>query len=183
VATVTVTPPADTVVRGDSAPFFATLRGARGDTLFGRPVVWSVSDSSVARIEAAFGQSAIVRAVGRGSALITATSEGKSGVAQLIVRDSSPPPPPADSVATVTVTPASDTVVAGDSASFFATLRDAQGTILSGRPVTWMVSDSSVARIEGTFGSTVIIRAQRAGSSLVTATSEGKSGSGSVIVP
>ncbi len=142
-----------------------------------------MSDSSVARIEGAFGQTVIVRAQRQGFALVTATSEGRSGTAHLVVTDSSPPPPPpGDSVATVTVTPARDTVVAGDSASFFADLRDAHGNPLSGRAVSWTVSDSSVARIEGAFGQTVVIRAVSAGFSLVTATSEGKSGSGSVLV-
>jgi len=183
VATVTVTPSADTVAAGDSASFFADLRDAHGNPLSGRAVSWTVSDSSVARIEGAFGQTVIVRAQRQGFALVTATSEGRSGTAHLVVTDSSPPPPPpGDSVATVTVTPARDTVVAGDSASFFADLRDAHGNPLSGRAVSWTVSDSSVARIEGAFGQTVVIRAVSAGFSLVTATSEGKSGSGSVVV-
>src|SRR5438034_467402 len=94
-----------------------------------------------------------------------------------------PPPPPGDSVATVEVTPSADTVAAGDSASFFATLRDANGNVLSGRTVSWTVSDSSVARIEGAFGQTVIVRAVGAGFALVTASSEGRSGSGSILVP
>ena len=178
-----VTPSADTVAAGDSATFFATLRDARGNLLSGRPVSWSLSDSTVASIESAFGQTVIVRAQRPGSALVTATSEGKSGTAHLVVMDSTPPPPPNDSVATVSVTPDTAVVAAGDTATFFATLRDAQGNILSGRPVAWTLSDSLVARIEGAFGQTVVIRAVGSGSSLITATSEGKSGSGSVVVP
>ena len=182
VASVTVTPAADTVVRGDSAIFFALLRDARGDTLSGRPVTWSVSDSTVAHVEAAFGQTVVIRTSGAGFALITATSEGKSGSAQLSVTDSAPPPPPNDSVATVSVTPDTAVVAAGDTARFFATLRDAGGNILSGRPVAWSVSDSTVARVEAVAGESVVIRALRSGSSLVTAASEGKSGSGSLFV-
>ena len=182
VASVTVTPAADTVVRGDSAIFFALVRNARGDTLSGRTVTWSVSDSTVAHVQAAFGQTVVIRTSGAGFALITATSEGKSGSAQLIVSDSSPPPPPNDSVATVSVTPDTAVVAAGDTARFFATLRDARGNILSGRPVAWSVSDSTVARVEAVAGESVVIRALRSGSSLVTAASEGKSGSGSLFV-
>ncbi len=182
VASVTVTPAADTVVRGDSAIFFALLRDARGDTLSGRSVTWSVSDSTVAHVEAAFGQTVVIRTTGAGVALITATSEGKSGSAQLSVTDSAPPPPPNDSVATVSVTPDTAVVAAGDTARFFATLRDAGGNILSGRPVTWSVSDSTVASVEAVAGQSVVIRALRSGSSLVTAVSEGKSGSGSLFV-
>jgi uncharacterized protein YjdB len=121
-------------------------------------------------------------ALRRGATTLTARSHGKSGSAQLIVSDSTPPPP-GDSVATVTVTPSADTVAAGDTAGFFADLRDAQGNPLSGRPVSWTVSDSAVARIEGAFGQTVVIPAVRDGVALVTASSEGKSGSGGVVVP
>ena len=139
----------------------------------------------MARIEGAFGQSVILRALRRGTTTVTARSHGKSDTAHLVV-DSlpppPPPPPPGDSVATVEVTPSADTVAAGDSASFFATLRDANGNVLSGRTVSWTVSDSSVARIEGAFGQTAVIRAVGTGSALVTATSEGKSGSGSLVV-
>src|SRR2546429_648751 len=93
-------------------------------------------------------------------------------------------------VASLTVSPESATVAVGDSAGFFADLRDAAGTpardangnIRSGRAVSWTVSDSSVARIEGAFGQTVLVRAVGAGFALVTASSEGKSGSGSVLV-
>src|SRR3989449_8126680 len=142
-------------------------------------VRWSVADPTVARIEGEFGQSVILRALQRGSTTVTARSHGKSGTALLVVDSLPPPPPPGDSVATVEVTPSADTVAAGDSASFFATLRDANGNILSGRAVSWTVNDSSVARIEGAFGQTVLVRAVGAGFALVTASSEGKSGSGS----
>src|SRR5947208_535065 len=50
-----------------------------------RAVAWTVNDSSVARIEGAFGQTAVIRAVGTGSALVTATSEGKSGSGSILV--------------------------------------------------------------------------------------------------
>jgi uncharacterized protein YjdB len=182
VATVTVTPSTDTVVRGDSATFFALLRDSRGDTLSGRPVTWSVSDSTVAHVEASFGQSVVIRTARAGSTVVTATSEGRSGSAQLVVTDSSPPPPPNDSVATVSVTPDTAAVAAGDTATFFATLRDARGNILSGRLVAWSVSDSTVARVEAASGQSVVIRALRSGSSLVTAMSEGKRGSASLFV-
>jgi uncharacterized protein YjdB len=185
VASVTVSPESATVAVGDSAGFFADLRDAAGNPARDANVRWSVADPTVARIEGEFGQSVILRALRRGSTTVTARSHGKSGTALLVV-DSlppPPPPPPGDSVATVEVTPSADTVAAGDSASFFATLRDANGNILSGRAVSWTVSDSAVARIEGAFGQTVLVRAVGAGFALVTASSEGKSGSGSVVVP
>ncbi len=183
VASVSVSPDSVSVAAGDSVGFFADLRDAAGNPARDASVKWSVADPTVARIDGEFGQSLILRALRRGTTTVTARSHGKSGTAQLVVDSVPPPPPPGDSVATVEVTPAADTVAAGDSASFFATLRDAQGNILSGRAVSWRVSDSSVARIEGAFGQTVVIRAAGAGFALVTASSEGKSGSGSIFVP
>lgn len=184
VASVTVSPESATVVVGDSAGFFADLRDARGNPARNANVKWSVADPRVARIEGAFGQSVILRALGRGATTVTAKSHGKTGSALLVVSDSQPPPPPppGDSVATVTVTPDTIQVAAGDTANFFATLRDANGNILSGRPVAWSVSDSTVAQIEGAFGSSVVIRALRSGTSLITATSAGKSGAGTLFV-
>jgi len=176
VASVAVTPPADTLVEGDGAGFLATPRDAQGNPLGHRSVSWTVGDPSVAQIEQTSGQSAQVRALHRGTTTVTATSEGKTGSAQLVVI--APPP-----VASVTVAPSADTLVVGnDSASFYATLRDAAGNVLSGRAVTWSVSDSSVVRIEFGGGQWVAIRALKSGSAVLTATSEGKSGTASVVV-
>jgi uncharacterized protein YjdB len=94
VASVTVTPPSDTVAVGDSAGFFATLQDAQGSFISDGHVKWSVADPSVASIEGQFGQSLIVRALRSGVTEITARSHGKRGSAQLVVTDSVPPPPP-----------------------------------------------------------------------------------------
>src|SRR5437879_10394076 len=183
VASVRVSTESATVAVGESAGFFADLRDAAGTPARDANVRWSVADPTVARIEGEFGQSVILRALRRGSTTVTARSHGKSGTALLVVDSLPPPPPPGDSVATVEVTPSADTVAAGDSASFFAPLRDANVNVLSGPTLPGPAADSSVARIEGAFGQTVIVRAVGAGFALVTASSEGKSGSGSILVP
>src|SRR5207302_8970718 len=128
------------------------------------------------------GQSGSRGSARPGSTRGTARRSGKRGRAKLVVVDSLPPPPPADSVASVTVTPTADTVVRGDSAIFFALVRNARGDTLSGRTVTWSVSDSTVAHVQAAFGQTVVIRTSGAGFALITATSEGKSGSAQPIV-
>src|SRR2546421_11228284 len=94
VASVTVTPPGDTVAVRDSAGFFATLRDAQGNLVSDAHVKWSVADPTVARIEGEFGQSVILRALRPGSTLVTAKGQGKRGSAELVVTDSAPPPPP-----------------------------------------------------------------------------------------
>jgi uncharacterized protein YjdB len=86
VATVSVSPDTAVAAVGDTVPYFATLRDANGNILSGRVVTWSVSDSTVARVEGASSQSAVIRALAAGSAVVTATSEGKSGSGSLFVR-------------------------------------------------------------------------------------------------
>ena len=93
VAAVTVSPESATVTVGDSAGFFADLRDAAGSPARDANVKWSVADPTVARIEGAFGQSVILRALTRGATTVTATSHGKSGTALLVVDSVSPPPP------------------------------------------------------------------------------------------
>src|SRR5436305_13217400 len=51
----------------------------------------------------------------------------------------------ADSTAWLTVTPPADTVIVGDTVRFMAAGGDAQA-------VSWTVTDTTVARTEGTFG-------------------------------
>src|SRR3989442_100752 len=79
--------------------------------------------------------------------------------------------------------PGSARAVGVDRDRLAGTPRAASGNVPSGRAVLWPVSGSLVGRVEGGFGQTVGIRAVGTGSALVTATSEGKSGSGSILVP
>jgi hypothetical protein len=58
-----------------------------------------------------------------------------------------PPPPPTVPVATVTVTPSSDTVVIRAALQLTAVTRDSVGTTLTGRTVTWSVTDATLASV------------------------------------
>lgn len=83
VATVTVTP-ADTTVRvGNTVQLTATLRAANNSVLTGRTVTWASSDTTIARVDS----TGLVRGVAASNqfATITATSEGRSGSARVIV--------------------------------------------------------------------------------------------------
>lgn len=182
VASIVIFPPADTVAVGDSAGFFAQLLDRNGTPTTAR-VQWSVADPSVARIDGVFGQSVLMRALRVGSTTVTALSQGKRATAFLFVDTLPPPPPPPDSsVASVQVTPDSIIIVAGDTAEFLATLRDSAGNVIHGPAVSWTVSDSTIANFETLFGEAVILRGLRSGIVTVTASSQGKSGSGLLIV-
>ena len=169
VATVSVLPSSAGVLVGATAQLTATLRDSNGNTLTGRAVTWTTSNPSIATVSS----SGLVSGVAPGNVTITATSEGKSGTAQISVFAPAPTP-----VATVTVTPASSTLAAGATTQLTATLRDANGNTLTGRAVTWSSSNASVATVDGNGKVTAVAP----GTAIITATSEGKSGTAQVTV-
>ena len=81
-------------------------------------------------------------------------------------------------VATVTVTPASASVAIGAVQQFAAVLKDAGGTVLTGRAVSWSSSSLTIAGVSGTGLVTGLV----AGPATITASSEGQSGSATVTV-
>ena len=104
-----------------------------------------------------------------GTATITATSEGKSGSATVIVSNPVTAPAP---VATVTLSPTSGSLYLGDYGRFGVVLKDAAGNVLSNRVVTWSTSNPSVASV----GSDGLVTGVGVGTATITATSEGKIG-------
>jgi len=82
VQSVRVSPAQATLDVGGTQQFVATVKDADGNTLTDRTVTWSSSDNSVATVDASAG---VAKAVAAGTAMITATSEGKSGSATLTV--------------------------------------------------------------------------------------------------
>ncbi|HEX5385193.1 MAG TPA: Ig-like domain-containing protein [Gemmatimonadales bacterium] len=165
VATVTVTPNPASVQTGATVQLTATLKDADGNVLSGRTVTWSSNATSKATVST----SGLVTGVAVGSATITASSGGKSGSATVNVT--------AVPVATVTVSPNPASVNVGATVQLTATLKDANGNVLTGRAVTWSSNSANA-----TVSSTGVVTGQAAGSATITATSEGKSGSSAVIV-
>ncbi|HEX6808977.1 MAG TPA: Ig-like domain-containing protein, partial [Gemmatimonadaceae bacterium] len=166
VANVNVTPALDTLTLGQAVQLKAQPVDSAGNPLAGRTVTWAVSDSSVALVTSG-GR---VVSQGVGTATITATSEGQVGTATVVVI--------AVPVASVTVSPPNKTMTVGDTATFSATTKDAQGHVLTGRAIAWSSSNTAVATVD----STGLVTAVAAGSANITATSEGQSGSSAVTV-
>ena len=81
VATVTVYPGSVNAYVGDSLGFVAALKDSVGQPIYGRPIYWLTSDSTVL-VPYCCG---VFRAIKAGSATVTATSEGKSGTASVVV--------------------------------------------------------------------------------------------------
>jgi uncharacterized protein YjdB len=167
VASVVVTPPNVDATPGVRAQLSATTYDAAQNPLSGRAITWSTSNAAVATVDA----SGMMTAVSAGSATITATCEGKNGTATVTVTQAP--------VATVTVTPNPLTISVGQQTQLVATLKDAAANVLNGRSVTWSSSNTGVATVS-TQG---VLTGVAMGSTTITATSEGKSGTTSVTVP
>lgn len=169
---------------GQNAFLFAAVFDANGDSVVTDAVTWSSSDTSVARITLPVGrtqsQTATVTGVSVGTALITALQGTRSGVVAVSVGDTLPPS--LAPVASVELSPASQTLTVGDSAWVRAVLRDSAGAELSNRVVTWAISKANVLRIDGQFGHYLIFTAITADTVVVTGTSEGKSSAAVVAV-
>jgi uncharacterized protein YjdB len=129
-------------------------------------VTWQSSNNNVATVNSA----GVVTGVAVGSATITATSEGKSGTSALTVTQ-----PP---VSTVSVTPATVSLVVGETRQLIVTLKDSDGNVLTGRTVSWSSEDPGIV----TVNSNGLVTAKKRGTVDITATSEGKSDSATITV-
>jgi trimeric autotransporter adhesin len=134
-------------------------------------VIWSSTNTQVATVSAA-GQ---ITAVAPGQAEITATSGAISGRATLTVVAI-----PVGSVAIETLFPSVPLVFStiAEKQQFTVVLRGANGAPLSGRVVTWTSLNPNIVAINANGQATSVA----IGSTTITATSEGKSGSVEVIV-
>jgi uncharacterized protein YjdB len=172
VATVTLSPGNLAMPVGTTEQVLAILKDAAGQSISGRAITWSSSQPSVATVA-----NGIVTGVSVGSSIITATSEGKSGTMLVTVVASSG----SAAVATVTVSPDPTTVDVGYTTQLTATLKDANGQLLTGRTVTWTSSDPAAASVNASGVVTGIsFNANSAGNVTITATAEGKSGTSRV---
>jgi uncharacterized protein YjdB len=170
VASVVVSPSPVSVQVGGTAQMSAVTNDANGNPLSGRAVSWASSNTGVATVS----PTGVVSGVAAGTAQITATSEGKSGSSSATVSAAAPVP-----VGSVSVSPASTTLNIGGTKQLSATTRDANNNVLTGRVISWSSANSSIASVDPNSG---LVTAAAVGSTQITATSEGKSGSASITV-
>ncbi len=188
VASVTMVPALDTALGGDTmlviptAQLAAVLKDANGNVLSviqtGQTVDWTSSAPSVARV----GQNGKVRGLTLGSTTITAAIEGKSNSAAITV----------DSlliVATVHVTPATDSVRVDSTVTLTAWPLDAAGDTLTAAFTIWTSSDTALAKVSNADsttgvapGNTAQVTGSAAGTVTITAKIVGVSGTGSMKV-
>ena len=166
VATVRVLPDSADVVVNGTRTYTVELRDAGNNVLTGRAVLWSTANPSVATVT----QAGVVNAVGVGATTVRATSEGRLDDA--VVRVVNVP------VRAVLVSPDSAVVQAGNTTAFTAVTRDSIGGVLTGRVVTWSTGSPAIASVNGSG----VVTGVAAGTTTVTATSEGVSDNATVRV-
>jgi serine/threonine-protein kinase len=164
VASLSVTPPNLTLTIGRTQTLRLALLDARGNPLAERPATWTSSSPAVT-----VSSRGEVQAVSPGTAVVTATVEGRSASSTITV--------PQVPVANVRLSAPPGPLKPGESVQLTATAVDGAGERLEGRAVAWSSSDSEVATV--TDGRVV---ARRAGTADITATIEGRRGAVPVTV-
>lgn len=154
------------VLIGGSRPLQATPRTSTGITVPGKTVTWSSANNGIAQVDNA----GVVTGIATGVVSISAVVDGVTGRIEIDVR-----PVP---VAAVEVTAGVQTLEAGQSTQLQVVTRDSIGGVLTGRAVAWSSSNNGAA----TVSVTGLVTAVGAGSAIITATSEGKSGSTTLVI-
>ena len=165
VATVTVTPATASIIVGKSQQFTAVAKDSNGNIISGAIFTWSSDATSIATVNG----SGLATAVAQGTAHITATTSSVNGAATLIVN------PP---ISSVTVSPATATINAGQTQQFTAVAKDSHGNVISGVIFTWSSDATSIATVNSNGLATAVSQ----GTAHISALASGVTGSGTLKV-
>ncbi len=149
----------------DTQQLSATVRDQNGAIMNGASVTWVSSASNVASVS----PTGFVTAVADGSATITATTAGVSGMSFITVQQR---------VATVVVTPSTATIVPGGTLRFSPVARDARGNAVPGKSFEWSSSNEGVALVD----SEGLVTAINLGSVMISAAADAATGNADVDV-
>ena len=160
VSAVSVSLGSSSILMGNSTQATATAVDALGNPITGRTVAWNTSNPALATVSSL----GLVAAIAGGTVAITATIDGVVGSATLVVTQST--------IASVTVTPSTASLQTGQTTQATATVVDASGAAVTAPPA-WTSSAPAVA----TVSASGLITAVGPGTSTITASAGGKSGS------
>ena len=166
VVLVAVNPPSVTLPVGGTTRLTAVPKDGDGHSLTSTSVKWTSSDTSIALVS----DSGVVTARKPGRSSIKATAGGTDGSADVVVNQAP--------VASVRVALSVASLLVDQSTHATAQLRDANGTILTDRVVTWVSSNATLA----TVSDSGLVTGVAAGTVSISAMSEGVSGSSSLAV-
>lgn len=160
VASVSLSQASVTVRVGASVALSATARDGGGAQVGGRTVAWTSSNEAVARVSA----QGIVTGVGPGNATITATVDGRSAQAQVVVTPM---------IVSVRVTAPVSSIEPGQTAQLTAVALDPAGAAVPNTAFTWTSSNQAVA----TVSATGVVTAVAPGAVTITAVADDIAGS------
>lgn len=167
VARVVISPDAVTLQLSLTVQLRAIVTDSSGETL-ARPVSWSSANPQVAVVDS----NGLVWSRHTGRTTVTATSDGKSGSADITVTDST-------GLAYVSVSSPHEDLIVGSSITLTAVARDAAGDSLPGYVMTWASADTSIATVDSVTGK---VTGVSLGSALITAATSGANGGAYVSV-
>jgi hypothetical protein len=159
-ASMAMGPSPAVVVVGQSLQLTATVKDAQGAVLSGVTPTWTSSVAGTVAVSA----TGLASGVAAGAATITATTGAVSG--SLTVNVVAPSP------ASVSIGPSPAIVKVGQNLQLMATVKDAQGAVLSGVTLTWTSSDAATAGVSATG----LASGVNTGAATITASAGGTSG-------
>ncbi len=163
VASVEVSPSAQTIGLGSTLQLTAEVFDENGDAVAGAEFSWESSDAAVAAVDAG----GLVTGVAEGVATITASAGEASGSAVVTVMQP---------VASVEVSPSAETIGLGSTLQLTAEAFDENGEAVAGAEFSWESSDAAVATVDGSGLVTAV------GNGEVTITASAGEGEGSAVV-
>ena len=133
VASITVTPTADTIPVRRTGQLTAVPRDSAGNVLSGRTIAWTSSDPGRATVS----PSGLVSAHARGVVTITAAAESRVGTALVTLAP------------VLTIAPVYPSLFVTDTMHLVATLADADGNPLGGGIDAWTTGDPNIVIVSG----------------------------------
>jgi uncharacterized protein YjdB len=166
IASVTITKPG-TLRVGDVAPLRASVTPAAGGSASAKDLTWTSSNPRVVAIDAGRG---VMRAVGVGVAMISASAGSARAGTTVVVLSST--------VTSVSVAPPRPMTV-GEAITFAAQALDGAGKELPGKTLTWASDNGSVATVDPKSG---VVTARATGTAIITASAGGATGRAVLLV-
>lgn len=170
IASVTLSAPDSSIFAGQQITAAVVARDTANNivSLTPRTVVWSSSNLATATVTSG-STGGLITALAVGSTNIGVTVDGIAPSGPIPLTVALVP------VASVQVSPSPHSLIVGDNFTFTATLRDSANNVLSpaGRTIAWSSSNALKATINASSGATVAIDS---GTTTISATSEGKTG-------
>src|SRR5829696_610730 len=142
-ADITITATDSSLSAGQQMQATAMAHNSYGTDLPSTPIAWAISPTQVATISS----TGVIVGVSAGNAVVSASADGVTRTLSISVTSASTPSAP---VHMVQITANSKTLELGESTQVSGVDKDINSTPISGVPITWWTSPTSVATVAST---------------------------------